>query len=136
PIPVTISNDLGSLGILSSVLGSIVGPVATVAIVAVFLIFLLMGRGDLQDRFIRLVSAGRYSRTNIAIADASQRVGRYLLIQLTVNTVYGTIFGIGLWLIGVPSAVLWGLLIILFRYIPFVGALIIAIVPFLLAFAV
>lgn len=136
PMPVTISNEIGPLGILSSVLGSIIGPVATVAIVTVFLIFLLMGRGDLQERFIRLVSAGRYSKANMAIADASQRVGRYLLIQLAVNTVYGTIFGIGLWLIGVPSAVLWGLLIILFRYIPFVGALIIAVVPFLLAFAV
>lgn len=136
PIPVTISNEIGPLGILSSVLGSIIGPVATVAIVTVFLIFLLLGRGDLQERFIRLVSAGRYSKANMAIADASQRVGRYLLIQLAVNTIYGTIFGIGLWLIGVPSAVLWGLLIILFRYIPFVGALIIAVVPFLLAFAV
>lgn len=136
PIPVTISNEIGPLGILSSVLGSIIGPVATVAIVAVFLIFLLMGRGDLQERFIRLVSGGRYSKANIAIADASKRVGRYLLIQLAVNTVYGTIFGIGLWLIGVPSAILWGLLIVLFRYIPFVGALIIAVVPFLLAFAV
>lgn len=136
PIPVTISNQIGPLGIIGSVLGSIIGPVATVAIVAVFLIFLLMGRGDLQERFIRLVSGGRYSRANIAIADASHRVGRYLLIQLGVNVSYGIIFGVGLWLIGVPSAVLWGLLIILFRYIPFVGALIIAIVPFLLAFAV
>ncbi|HQZ14128.1 MAG TPA: AI-2E family transporter, partial [Devosia sp.] len=136
PIPVTISNDVGPLGLLSSLLGSIIGPVATVAIVTVVLIFLLLGRADLQDRFIRLVSAGRYSKTNIAIADASKRVGRYLLIQLAVNTAYGVLFGLGLWLIGVPSAVLWGLLIILFRYIPFVGALIIAVVPFMLAFAV
>lgn len=136
PVPVTISNEIGPIGILSSVLGSIIGPVATIAIVAVFLIFLLMGRGDLQERFIRLVSGGRYSKANIAISDASHRVGRYLLIQLAVNIIYGTIFGLGLWLIGVPSAVLWGLLIILFRYIPFVGALIIATVPFLLAFAV
>lgn len=136
PLPVTISNEIGPIGILGSLLGSIIGPVATVAIVAVFLIFLLMGRGDLQERFIRLVSAGRYSKTNIAIADGSRRVGRYLLIQLAVNVTYGIIFGLGLWLIGVPSAVLWGLLIILFRYIPFVGALIIAVVPFMLAFAV
>lgn len=136
PIPVTISNEIGPLGLLTSILGSIVGPVATVAIVAVFLIFLLMGRADLQDRFIRLVSAGRYSLTNLAITDASSRVGRYLFIQLLVNLTYGTIFGIGLWLIGVPSAILWGLLIVLFRYIPFVGALIIAVVPFMLAFAV
>lgn len=136
PIPVTISNEIGPIGIVGSMLGSIVGPVATVAIVTVFLIFLLLGRGDMQDRFIRLVSAGRYSKTNMAIADASHRVGRYLLLQLGVNITYGVIFGTGLWLIGVPSAVLWGLLIILFRYIPFVGALIIATVPALLAFAV
>lgn len=136
PIPVTISNELGPLNLLTSVMGSIIGPVATVAIVTVFLIFLLLGRADLQDRFIRLVSAGRYSLTNLAITDASKRVGRYLIVQLVVNTVYGAIFGIGLWLIGVPSAMLWGMLIILFRYIPFVGALIIAVVPFTLAFAI
>lgn len=136
PIPVTISNELGPLGLLTSLLGSIIGPIATLAIVAVFLVFLLMGRADLQDRFIRLVSQGRYSLTSIAIADASRRVGRYLIIQLMVNVTYGCIFAFGLWVIGVPSALLWGLLIILFRYIPFVGALIIAVVPFLLAFAV
>lgn len=136
PIPVVISNQIGPVALVGTLLGSIIGPVATIAIVAVFLIFLLLGRADLQDRFIRLVSAGRYSKTNIAIADASKRVGRYLLIQLAVNIVYGVLFGVGLWLIGVPSAVLWGLLIILFRYIPFVGALIIAVVPFMLAFAV
>ncbi|QQR40152.1 AI-2E family transporter [Devosia rhizoryzae] len=136
PIPVTISNELGPFNLLTSVMGSIVGPVATIAIVTVFLIFLLMGRADLQDRFIRLVSAGRYSLTNLAITDASRRVGRYLIIQLMVNTTYGIIFGTGLWLIGVPSAPLWGLLIVLFRYIPFVGALIVAVLPFSLAFAV
>lgn len=136
PVPVSISNELGPLNLLTSVMGSVIGPMATIAIVTVFLIFMLMGRADLQDRFIRLVSAGRYSLTNLAISDASNRVGRYLIVQLTVNVVYGTIFGVGLWCIGVPSALLWGMLIILFRYIPFVGALIIAVVPFTLAFAV
>ncbi|CAN7598421.1 AI-2E family transporter [Devosia sp. LjRoot3] len=136
PIPVTISNELGPLTLLASVMGSVLGPIATIAIVSVFLIFLLIGRSDLQDRFIRLVSAGKYSLTNLAISDASERVGRYLIVQLMVNTIYGAIFGVGLWLIGVPSAALWGMLIVLFRYIPFVGALIIAVVPFTLAFAV
>src|SRR5690606_12142909 len=89
PIPVTISNDIGPLAVITSVMGSIVGPIATAAIVTVFLIFLLMGRADMQERFIRLVSAGRYSLTNLALTDASTRVGRYLLIQLVVNIVYG-----------------------------------------------
>ncbi len=136
PVPVAITNNVGPLGLLSSVLGSIVGPVATLAIVVIFLIFLLMGRADMLERFIRLVGAGDYAKTNLAMADASRRVGRYLLVQLAVNSVYGLLFGIGLWLIGVPSAFLWGVLIVIFRYIPFVGALIIATVPFALAFAV
>jgi predicted PurR-regulated permease PerM len=136
PVPVVISNEAAPLGLLTSVLGSIIGPVATVAIVTVFLVFLLLGRADLLDRFIRLVGSRDYARTNIALADASTRVGRYLLVQLAVNCIYGLIFGLGLWLIGVPSAVLWGLLIVVFRYIPFIGALIIAVVPFALAFAV
>lgn len=136
PLPVTITNEIGPLGLLTSVLGSIIGPVATVAIVIVFLVFLLLGRHDLQDRFIRLVSAGKYSLTNMAISDASSRVGRYLIVQLGINIVYGALFGLGLWIIGVPSALLWGLLMMLFRYIPFVGAIIIAVVPFMLAFAV
>ncbi|MDV3251445.1 AI-2E family transporter [Devosia sp. BK] len=136
PVPVAITNNVGPLGLLSSVLGSIVGPVATLAIVVIFLIFLLLGRADMLERFIRLVGSGDYAKTNLAMADASRRVGRYLLVQLAVNSTYGVLFGLGLWLIGVPSALLWGVLIVVFRYIPFVGALIIATVPFALAFAV
>lgn len=136
PVPVAITNNVGPLGLLSSVLGSIIGPVATLAIVVIFLIFLLLGRADMLERFIRLVGSGDYAKTNLAMADASRRVGRYLLVQLAVNCTYGLLFGLGLWLIGVPSALLWGVLIVVFRYIPFVGALIIATVPFALAFAV
>src|SRR5690606_40273443 len=51
PIPVTISNDIGPLAVITSVMGSIVGPIATAAIVTVFLIFLLLGRSDMQERF-------------------------------------------------------------------------------------
>ena len=94
------------------------------------------GRGDLQERFIRLVSRGGYSTTNLAMGDASQRVGRYLLLQLCIDGAYGILFGAGLLIIGVPGAILWGLMIMLFRYIPFVGGLLVACIPFLLAFAV
>lgn len=136
PVPVTIANEVGNpLGVVTTLMGTLAGPLATAAIVAIFLIFLLLGRGELQERFIRLVSRGGYSTTNLAISDASQRVGRYLLLQLTINVGYGTLFGIGLMIIGVPGAILWGLMIMLFRYIPFIGGLLVASVPILLAFA-
>lgn len=137
PIPVTVSNDIGnSLGVASTLLGTLAGPLATTAIVLVFLIFLLLGRGELQERFIRLVSRGGFSTTTLAMSDASRRVGRYLLLQLCINVGYGAAFGAGLMAIGVPGAILWGLLIMIFRYIPFVGGLLVALIPFLLAFAV
>ncbi|WP_055048724.1 AI-2E family transporter [Devosia sp. A16] len=137
PIPVTIANEVGNpLGVVSTLLGTLAGPLATAAIVVIFLIFLLMGRGELQERFIRLVSRGGYSTTNLAMSDASQRVGRYLQLQFFINVGYGTVFGLGLLVIGVPGAILWGLMIMLFRYIPFVGGLLVASIPMLLAFAV
>ncbi|HTN61522.1 MAG TPA: AI-2E family transporter, partial [Devosia sp.] len=137
PIPVTISNNAGNpLGVISVILGSVLGPIATAAIVTIFLIFLLLGRDDLRDRFIRLVSRGNFSTTTLVIDDAAARVGRYLLVQFGVNVSYGIIFGTGLLLIGVPNAILWGLMAALFRYIPFVGTLIVASIPFALAFAV
>lgn len=136
PVPVTIANDVGNpLGVVTSLLGTLAGPLATAAIVLIFLIFMLLGRSELQERFIRLVSRGGYSTTNLAIGDASQRVGRYLLLQLAINVGYGVLFGLGLLVIGVPGAILWGLMIMLFRYIPFIGGILVAAIPIMLAFA-
>lgn len=137
PTPVTITNGGdGPLGMIQGVLGSVLGPLATGAIVLVFLIFLLLERENMRDRFLKLVSRGDLRTSTKVMNEAAARVGRYLLVQFGVNISYGVIFGGGLWLIGVPNAVLWGLLAALFRYIPFVGTLMAASIPFTLAFAV
>ena len=137
PVPVTIANTPDNpLGMAQSILGSVLGPLATAAIVVVFLVFLLLERADLRDRFLKLVSRGDLRTSTIVMDEAAARVGRYLLVQFSVNLVYGVILGTGLTLIGVPNGILWGLLATLFRYIPFVGTLILATIPFTLAFAV
>lgn len=137
PIPVIVANDgRGSLEIAQSVLFSIVGPLASLLIVTIFLIFLLLQREELRDRFLKLVSRGDLRSSTEAMNEASERVGRYLLAQAGINMAYGFLFGLGLMLLGVPNAILWGLLATIFRYIPFVGTLIIASVPILLAVAV
>jgi len=137
PIPVTITNGgAGPLEMVQTVLGSVLGPLATAAIVLVFLIFLLLEREGLRDRFLKLVSRGDLRTSTKVMNEAAERVGRYLLVQFCVNLSYGTIFGIGLSIIGVPNAILWGLLAAMFRYIPFVGTIIAATIPFTLAFAV
>lgn len=137
PMPVTITNGgTGPLDVVQTVLGSVLGPLATAAIVLVFLIFLLLEREDLRDRFLKLVSRGDLRTSTQVMNEAAARVARYLIVQFCVNLSYGFVFGLGLWIIGVPNAVLWGLLAAMFRYIPFVGTIIAATIPFTLAFAV
>ena len=102
----------------------------------VFVIFMLLKREDLRDRFIRLAGSRDLPRTTDALDDAAQRVGRYLLMQLVVNVTYGIPIGVGLWLIGIPNPILWGMLCGLLRFVPYIGPVVAAFFPLALAFAV
>jgi predicted PurR-regulated permease PerM len=112
-----------------------VSPLGTAAMVIVFVVFILLQREDLRDRLIRLVSGGEINLTTQAMDDAATRISRYLLMQLVVNVTYGIPIGVGLWLIGVPNAFLWGLMATLLRFIPYIGPWIAATVPLLLSLA-
>ena len=71
-----------------------------------------------------------------AMAEASYRVSRYLGMQLVVNAMFGIPFGIALYFIGIPNALLFGLLGMVLRFIPYAGVWIAAAMPALLAFAI
>ncbi len=113
----------------------VVGPLATAAVVLLFLIFILLERLDLRDRLLRLIGTDLHRSTD-ALGEAADRVTRYLTMQLLVNLSYGVPMALGLWWIGVPGALLWGVLAALLRFVPYVGPVIAAVFPLLLAFAV
>ena len=116
-------------------LGPLLAPLGTVAVVIVFVIFMLIKREDLRDRLIRLAGTGRVNVTTQALDEAGQRVSRYLLMLLIVNATYGLAAGIGLAIIGIPNAPLWGLLAAIFRFVPYVGPWVAAIMPIALSLA-
>jgi hypothetical protein len=62
-------------------------------------------------------------------------VSKYLLLQATTNAGMGLVVGVGLTLIGVPYAPLWGLLTALLRFVPYVGVWAAALFPVGLAVA-
>jgi predicted PurR-regulated permease PerM len=109
--------------------------VAAIAVV-VFTIFMLMQRDDLRDRIIRLMGEAQINQTTRAMEDAAKRVSRYLLTMLLVNGAFGVPLAAALYLIGVPNAALWGLLAMVLRFIPYVGAWIAMSMPVVLAFAI
>lgn len=137
PVPVEIKpTEPTPWELARDILTPVLRPLGTAGIVLVFVVAMLFQREDLRDRFIKLVSAGKLNIATQAVDDAAGRVSRYLGMQLIVNATYGVPIGIGLFFIGVPNALLWGLLATLLRFIPFVGPWIAASFPVALSIAV
>jgi predicted PurR-regulated permease PerM len=128
--------DPTPMELLQTIVGPLVAPLTTAGIVIVFVIFLLLKRQDLRDRLIRLVGHRDLPRTTKALDDAAQRVGHYLLMQLIVNITYGIPIGAGLWLIGVPNPLLWGMIATVLRFVPYIGPIVAAFFPLAMALAV
>ena len=137
PIPVqVVEPEPGPLQIVQSIIGPLLQPMAAGGLVIVFVIMILLEREDLRDRLLRLAGRRDLHRTTEAMNDAAQRISRYLLSQLVVNISCGLPIGIGLTLIGVPNAALWGILVVLLRFVPYLGIVIAAAFPLALAIAV
>ena len=120
---------------LGEVLGPLLKPLGTGGMVVIFTVFILIKQEDLRDRFLRLAGVAQLHAMTLALDDAAQRISRYLLMQFVVNSCYGLCFGIGIFLIGVPNALLWGVIAGLFRIVPYVGALAATAFPLVLALA-
>jgi predicted PurR-regulated permease PerM len=114
----------------------ILRPLATVGLVLVFTIFMLIEKSELRNRLLRLAGVKRLNTVTVALDDAAKRVSRYLLMQLLVNVSFGVLVATGLFFIGLPNAALWGALAAVLRIVPYVGSLIAAAFPLVLALAV
>jgi predicted PurR-regulated permease PerM len=115
---------------------SFLSTFAVAIVVLVFTIFILLRAEDLRGRFIRLVGHHHVTAMTKAMDEASQRISKYLLLQVAVNISYGIVIGTGLRLVGLPNALLWGGIAAVFRFLPYVGPPLGALVPILFSLAV
>ena len=137
PVPVQVQEpERGPLQIVQDIIGPLLQPLASAGLVVVFVVMILLDREDLRDRLLRLAGRGDLHRTTAAMNDAAERISRYLLSQLIVNLSCAAPIGLGLALIGIPNAALWGALVVLLRFIPYLGIVIAAAFPLALAIAV
>jgi len=114
----------------------VLAPLGRAGMVIVFTVFMLFKREDLRNRLLRLVGLGQLNLMTQALDDAAGRVSRYLLMQFLVNAGFGTLFGLGLYWIGVPNPALWGVVAGLLRIVPYLGTLVAATLPIALSLAV
>ncbi len=133
PVPVVIQSDKPAL---IRQLPTLMESLVTVGLVIALVIFMLIRRQELRDRLIRLGGGRRLPLTTRALDEAGERISHYLSRLSIINSTFGAAVGLGLFLIGLPYALLWGFLAGLLRFIPYVGPWLAAILPSLLALAV
>ncbi len=121
---------------LRDLMGPFTGVLETAAMAVIFTLFILLKREDLRNRLLRLAGSNQLNTMTQALDNASNRLRRYLLLQFAVNVGYGLVLGAGIYAIGIPHALVWGVLAALFRFVPYVGAPIAAVLPIAMAMAV
>src|SRR5216684_1011450 len=125
PVAVEIHQpEMAPAQVIQGVLQPLVDPLTTAGLVVIFVIFFLLQRQDLRDRLIRLAGSHDLQRTTEALNDGAHRLSRYFLAQTSLNVLFGIIVGTGLTFIGVPNPVLFGILAMVLRFVPYIGEVI------------
>ncbi|MGV3492204.1 MAG: AI-2E family transporter [Devosia sp.] len=119
----------------STVTGIAMMAPAFLAQALVFLVslyFFLATRDNIRIATLSLCFSRRMRwRTAHVFRDVEQKVSRYLLTITTVNIGVGIVVTVVMWLIGMPSPILWGAMAAVLNYIPFVGQAFMALILFL-----
>ncbi|MDB6139683.1 MAG: phytochrome sensor protein [Verrucomicrobiaceae bacterium] len=136
PVQVVETKKSSPMETAAAIISPIMGPLGTTALVLLLMVCMLLQRESLRSRLTRLIGRGNITTTRRALDDAFNRVSRYLLMQFLVNTTYGVLVATGLYFIGVPNVLVWGVLAMVLRFIPYVGPWIAASFPILLSLAV
>ena len=137
PIPVEIRvPEPTGLDFYRSIAGTVLPPLVTAGVILLFVVFILLQREDLRDRLIRLFGSSDLQRTTATMSEAATRLSHFFLRQVLVNAAYGVLIGVALWVIGMPSAVAWGILAMVMRFVPYVGSYIAAALPVMIAAAI
>jgi predicted PurR-regulated permease PerM len=135
PVPVEIARTDNTIRMLMELVSPVIGPLGMALMVILIAIFMLLAGSDLRDRLIHLLGRSRLRITTQALDEVAQRISRYLRMQLLVNASFGVAIAVGLYLIGIQNALFWGLLGMVLRFLPYIGAWIAAAFPIALAIA-
>jgi predicted PurR-regulated permease PerM len=137
PLPVeVVEPPRNGLQNIRDIMGAFIAPAGITGIVLIFTVFMMLKKEDLRNRVLRLIGLGQLSVATQALDDATQKVSRYLLMQFLVDAAFGLLVGLGLYLIGVPYAVLWGTASGVLRLVPYVGTWVAGALPLALSMVV
>ena len=137
PIPVEVQEtSFGPLDPVIKAVAILVHPLTQFGIVLLMVVLILFNREDLRNRLIRMAGTGDMHRTTTALDDAGHRLGQLFTTQILINGLTGALIGVVLAFLGIPGALLWGVLTAVMRFVPYVGTLLSAVFPVIIAAAI
>ena len=137
PIPVEIrETNFGPLDPVITAVSILIHPMTQFGIVLLMVVLILFNREDLRNRLIRLAGTGDIHRTTTALDDAGHRLSQLFTTQILINGLTGAFIGVALSFIGIPGAILWGVLTAVMRFVPYVGTILSAVFPVIIAAAI
>lgn len=123
------SNPLGIIRYVMAGIGSILGSAILILVYAVFLLIEAASfPGKLSQAFNPSEPAYIYIRK------VTGSLNSFLVAQTTVGLITGLGVWLMLWLLGVQFAFLWGFVAFLLNFIPYIGSILAAVPPVIIAF--
>ena len=137
PIPVEVRpTGFSPLNPIMSVVEVVLPPITQLGIVILMVILFLFNKEDMRTRLIRLAGTSELNKTTEALDEASKRLSKLFLAQICVNGSAGLLVGVGLFVIGIPGALFWGVLTFVLRFLPYVGPIMASVLPVIIAAAI
>lgn len=117
--------SLGLVNIVTTVVASL-GNVGGTLVIIFALLFFLLATGDLyQEKLVKVLPTLTDKKRAVGIIRRIHHdVATYLLSVTMINCVLGCVIGFGLYLVGMPNAVLWGVMAAALNFIPYLGAIV------------
>jgi predicted PurR-regulated permease PerM len=87
------------------------------------LLFFILASGDLfMRKLVRVLPTLTDKKTAVNVARTIQSaIGRYLMTVTCINVGLGAVTALALHFMGMPNALLWGVMVAVFNYIPYIG---------------
>ena len=111
-------------GLLSKIAQGVPNIFAGAAVTFVLLLFLLASGDMFYEKLVRVLPTLTDRKRGLRIAyDIEREVSRYLLTITIINFALGAVIGAGLFVLGMPNPILWGLIAALLNFVPYIGAI-------------
>jgi predicted PurR-regulated permease PerM len=109
---------------LRAVIDTFIGLFSALAVVALYLVFLTAEKLTFPARLDRALGLKRAEHVRTVLVSINEAISRYLVVKTFINLMVALLTMLVLALFRVPFIAMWGILMFLFNFIPYLGSLV------------